>query len=97
MSNITRWILAALLAVGLVLCSGIVGIIVFAPIAFGTTCLVEWLLAPPILMGVGGLAGAVLFGLGKPRVQWLGAIGVSGFLGAAFYVIWFIVATRVCG
>ncbi len=96
MSNTTRWILAALLAVGLFLCSGVVGITVFAPIAFGTTCLVAWLLVPPLLMIAGGVTGAVWFGMNKPRSRWLGAILLGGILGLVAYGAWFTVAPRVC-
>jgi hypothetical protein len=50
----------------------------------------------PILMLAGALAGAVQFGMNKPRARWLGAILVSGVLGFLAYGLWFIVASQVC-
>ena len=96
MNHLTRWLVAALMGVSLVACIGAFGVMVFAPIAFGATCLVEWLLVIPILMLAGALAGAVQFGMNKPQARWLGAILVSGVLGLLAYGVWFIVASRVC-
>jgi hypothetical protein len=96
MNHLIRWIVAALMGASLAAGIGAFGVMVFAPIAFGTTCLVEWLLVIPILMLAGALAGAVQFGMNKPRARWLGAILVSGALGLLAYGVWFIVASRVC-
>lgn len=97
MSNTTRWLLAVLMAVAMFLCIGAVGIMVFAPIAFGMTCLVEWLLVIPVLMVIVALAGAVQFGMNKPRSRWLGAIIASGVLGIVGYGAWFVAASQLCG
>lgn len=96
MSNTTRWLLAVLMAVAMFLCIGAVGIMIFAPITFGMTCLVEWLLVIPALMVIVALAGAVQFGMNKPRSRWLGAIIASGVLGVVGYGAWFAAASQLC-
>ena len=103
MSPQARWILAAGMAVGLLVCISLFSPFAVLAMTFGSgyTCHIPeglfgfFVYLPPIVMALGGLAGALLFGLNKHWLWWLGAILSGGGLGVMLYVIYFTLLGRV--
>ena len=103
MSPLVRWLLAAGMAVGLIVCIFLFSAFGVLAMGFGSgyTCHVPegafglFVYLPPIAMVLGALAGALLFGLKKHWLWWLGAILSGGGLGIMLYVIYFTLLARV--
>jgi hypothetical protein len=105
MSPLVRWIVAVVLA--LVLLAVIVGIYFMGLLmmAFGAdscsevgnSASVSLLMAGPVAMAVGVIVAAILFGLNKRWLWWVGALAVGAALGACGYGVWFALLTQWCG
>lgn len=106
MSPFVRWILAIVIA--LILLTVIVGFAMFGLLAMGfgsagcdaigEGASTFMLIASPVVMSLGVIAGAILFGLNKRWTWWVGALAGGGGLGILGYAVWFIlVATVWCG
>jgi hypothetical protein len=105
MSPLVRWIVAIVLA--LVLLVGIVGIAYFGLLllAFGAdSCSevgndasVSLLMAAPAVMALGVIVAAILFGLNKRWLWWVGALAAGAALGMCGYVSWFALVSQWCG
>lgn len=105
MSPIVRWILAIVIA--LVLIAVIVGIGFFGVLAmaFGSDSCSEigggasasLLIGSPVVMSLGVIVAAILFGLNKRWQLWIGSLAVGGALGICGYVSWFMLVSQWCG
>lgn len=105
MSPIVRWILAIVIA--LVSITVIVGFGFFSllAMAFGSDSCSETgggvstflLFGSPILMILGVIVAAILFGLNKRWQLWIGSLAVGGALGICGYVSWFMYISQLCG
>ena len=103
MSPLIRWILAVIgsfVLSGIIIAFAIFGIMAMAfgsagCSAIGGDASVFFLIASPIVMSIGVLAGAVLFGLNKRWQWWVGALGGGSLLGILGYLVWFILVSTV--
>ncbi|MCC6297908.1 MAG: hypothetical protein IT314_01330 [Anaerolineales bacterium] len=105
MSPIVRWLLAIVIA--LVLIFVIVGFGFFSvmAMAFGSDSCSEigsgasaaLLFGSPVVMILGVIAAAILFGLNKRWQLWTGSLAVSAALGICGYVSWFMFISQLCG
>lgn len=103
MSPLVRWILAILVAIVLIaviLGVGVMGALLMAfgsdsCDAIGSGVSTFMLFGSPIVMALGVLVGAVLFGLKKRLQLWLGAPIVGFVFGVCGYVSWFALVSAV--
>ena len=103
MSPWVRWILAIVVAV--ILIAAIIGIAVFGimAMAFGSAgcsgidndASMSLLIGSPIVMSLGVLAAAVLFGLNKRWYWWVSSLGGGLVLGIIGYAAWFALVASV--
>ncbi|MCQ3954912.1 MAG: hypothetical protein DPW15_16880 [Chloroflexi bacterium] len=55
------------------------------------------LFGSPIVMILGVIVSAILFGLNKRWQFWVGSLAVGGALGICGYVSWFMYISQLCG
>ncbi|NUQ38817.1 MAG: hypothetical protein HUU23_13685 [Caldilineales bacterium] len=104
MSPLTRWFLAVVMAISLIVLIIGVGFTSLLFFAFGSDSCSSWpsnlegllFFGPPALMILGAVTGSVLFGLNKRWFWWLGAIAAGGLAGIAAYVIGMALIIQAC-
>lgn len=105
MSPLVRWILAILVAAVLIFVIVGFGFFSMMAMAFGTDSCdqigqglsTSILIGSPVLMILGVIASAVMFGLNKRWQLWVGSLVICGVLGMCGYVSWFGLVSQWCG
>lgn len=105
MSPLVRWILAIVVAVVLIFVIVGFGFFSMMAMAFGTDSCDQigqglstfLLMGSPVLMIVGVIVSAVMFGMNKRWQLWVGSLVISGALGLCGYVSWFGLVAQWCG
>jgi len=105
MSPLVRWIVAVVLALVLLACVVGFGYFGLLLLAFGSDSCVEvgneasvsLLMAAPALMALAVVVAAILFGLNKRWIWWVGALAMGAALGMCGYVSWFALVSQWCG
>lgn len=105
MPPIVRWLLAIVIAAVLIFVIVGFGFFSVMAMAFGSDSCSEiggsasttLLFGAPVVMILGVIVAAVLFGLNKRWPLWIGSLAVGGALGLCGYVSWFMLVSQWCG
>ena len=105
MSPLVRWILAIVVALVLIVFIVGLGFLGLLAMAFGSdSCSgisdganTFLLMGSPVVMILGVIVSAILFGLNKRWQWWVGSLAISGALGICGYVSWFALVSQACG